>query len=62
MKKASPDDGIGIEMMELRPKEIQKPSEENTRRQRKSTIYVSGQENALTLLRLRLALGPRKPR
>ena len=35
-------DGIGSEMVELRPKEIQKPSEENTRRQRETTIYVSG--------------------
>ena len=35
-------DGIGIEMVELHPKEIQKPSEENTRRQRKTTVYVSG--------------------
>ena len=33
-------DGIGGEMVELRPKEIQKPSEENTRRQRKSTVYM----------------------
>ena len=35
-------DGIGIEMVELRPKEIQKPSEENTQRQRKTTVYMSG--------------------
>ena len=54
-------DGIGSEMMELRPKEVQKPSKENTRRQRESTVYMSGKENALTLLRLRLTLGPRKP-
>ena len=53
---------IGGEMVKLRPKEIQKPSEENTQQQRKTTVYMSGLENALTLLRLRLALGPRKPR
>ena len=54
-------DRIGSEMVELRPKKVQKPSEENTRRQRKATVYMSGLENALTLLRLRLTLGPRKP-
>ena len=48
-------------MVELRPKEVQKPSKENTRRQRESTVYMSGKKNALTLLRLRLTLGPRKP-
>ena len=35
-------DGIGIEMVELCPKEIQKPSEENARQQRKTTVYMSG--------------------
>ena len=33
--------GIWIEMVELRPKEIQEPTEENTRRQREPTVYVS---------------------
>ena len=46
--------GVGCEVVELCPKEIQKPPEERVGRQRKPTIEVGGQKNALTLLRLRL--------
>ena len=49
-------------MVELRPKEIQKSPKERVRRQRKPTVDMGGQENALTLLRLRLRLLPREPR
>ena len=35
-------DGVGSEMVELSPKEIQEPTEENTRRQGEPTVYVSG--------------------
>ena len=55
-------DGIVGEMVELRPKEIQKPSEEKMWWQREPSIYMSRQEDTLTLLRLRLPLRPRKPR
>ena len=34
-------DGIWIEMVELRPKEIQEATEENTRRQGEPAVYVS---------------------
>ena len=34
--------GIWIEMVELRPEEIQEPTEENTRRQGEPTVDVSG--------------------
>ena len=46
--------GVGREVMELCPKEIQKNPEERMGRQRKPTVDVGGQKNALTLLRLRL--------
>ena len=49
-------------MVELSPKEVQKPSEERMRRQGKPTVDVGGKENALTLPRLRLGFLPRKPR
>ena len=55
-------DGVGCEVVELRPKEIQKSPKERVRRQRKPTVDMGGQENALTLLRLRLRLLPREPR
>ena len=47
--------------MELCPKEVQKPSKERMRRQRKSTIDVGGKKNTLTLPRLRLRFLPQKP-
>ena len=47
--------------MELCPKEVQKSPKERVRRQRKPTVDMGGQENALTLLRLRLGLLPREP-
>ena len=49
-------------MVELSPKEVQKPSEEGVRGQGKSTVDVGGKENALTLPRLRLGFLPWKPR
>ena len=49
-------------MVKLSSEEIQKSSEEKMRWQRKPSIYMSRQEDALTLLRLRLILRPRKPR
>ena len=55
-------DGVGSEVVELCPKEVQKPSKERLRRQGKSTVDVGGKENALTLPRLRLGFLPRKPR
>ena len=54
-------DGVGCEVVELHPEEIQKPPKERVRRQRKPTVDMGGQENALTLLRLRLGLLPREP-
>ena len=55
-------DGIWSKVVELSSEEIQKSSEEKMRRQRKPSIYMSHQEDALTLLRLRLTLRSRKPR
>ena len=55
-------DGVGCEVVELRPKEIQKSPKERVRRQRKPTVDMGGQENALTLLRLQLRLLPRESR
>ena len=49
-------------MVELCPKEVQKPSKERVRRQGKSTVDVGGKKNTLTLPRLRLRFLPRKPR
>ena len=47
-------DCVGSEVVELCPKEIQKPPEERVGRQRKPTVDVGGQKNTLTLLRLLL--------
>lgn len=55
-------DGIRIEVVELRPKEIQETTEENTWRQREPTVDVGSQKNTLTLFRLWLPLVPREPR
>ena len=49
-------------MVELCPKEVQKPSKERVRRQGKSTVDVGGKKNTLTLPRLRLRFLPRKLR
>ena len=49
-------------MVELCPKEVQKPSKERVRRQGKSTVDVGGKKNVLTLLGLRLRFLPQKPR
>ena len=46
--------GVGCEVVELRPKEIQTPPEERVGRQRKPMVDVGGQKNTLTLPRLRL--------
>ena len=48
-------------MVELSPKEVQKPSEERMRRQGKPTVDMGGKKNALTLPRLQLGFLPRKP-
>ena len=56
------DDGVGEKVMKLCSKEVQESSEKGMRRQRKPTVDVSGKENALTLLRLRLGLVLREPR
>ena len=55
-------DRIWSEMVKLSSEEIQKFLKEKMRRQRKPSIYMSHQEDALALLRLRLPLRPRKPR
>ena len=49
-------------MVELSPKEVQKPLEERMRRQGKPTVDVGGKKNALTLPGLQLGFLPRKPR
>ena len=49
-------------MVKLSSEEIQKSSEEKMRRQRKPSIYMSRQEDTLTLLRLWLPLHPLEPR
>ena len=49
-------------MVELCPKEVQKPLKERVRRQGKSMVDVGGKKNTLTLPRLRLEFLPRKPR
>ena len=54
--------GIGGKVVKLSSKEIQKPSKEKMRWQREPSIYMSRQEDTLTLLRLRLTLRPREPR
>ena len=48
--------------MELSPEEVQKTTKERVGRQRKPAVDMSGEENALTLLRPRLSLVPREPR
>ena len=55
-------DGVGCEVVELCPKEVQKSPKERVRRQGKSTVDVGGKKNTLTLPRLRLRFLPRKPR
>lgn len=55
-------DGVGCEVVELRPKEVQKSPKERVRRQRKPAVNMGGQEDTLTLLRLRLRLLPRELR
>ena len=54
-------DGVGGKVMKLCSKEVQESSEKRMRRQRKPAVDVSGEENALTLPRLRLDLVSRKP-
>lgn len=54
--------GIGSKVVKLSSKEIQKPTEEKMRWQREPSIYMSRQEDTLTLLRLWLPLHPREPR
>ena len=48
-------------MVKLCSKEVQESSEKRMRRQTKPAVNVSGEEDALTLLRTRLGLIPRKP-
>ena len=55
-------DAVGCEVVELRPKEIQKSPKERVRQLRKPMVDMGGQESALTLPRLRLGLLPREPR
>ena len=55
-------DGVGGKVMKLCSKEVQESSEERMRRQRKPAVDVSGEENALTLLRPRLGLALRELR
>ena len=61
-KSSEVHDGVGCEVVELHPKEIQKSPKERVRRQRKPTVDMGGQENTLTLLRLLIGLLPREPR
>src|SRR4051812_46544600 len=51
-------DGVGSEMMELRSEEVQKAPEKRMRRQRKTTINMGGEEDALTITRLRFDFSP----
>ena len=53
-KSGEINDCVGSEVVELCPKEIQKSPKERVRRERKPTVDMGGQENALTLLRLQL--------
>ena len=48
--------------MELRSKKVQEALEERMRRQRKSAVDMSGEEDTLTLARLRFDLVPRETR
>ena len=54
-------DCLGIEMVGLSPKEIQKSMEKGMWRQRKTMVDMSSKEDAFALLRLRFGLVPRKP-
>ena len=56
------NDCVASKVVELCPKEVQKPSKERVRRQGKSTVDMGGNKNTLTLPRLRLRFLPRKPR
>ena len=55
-------DGVWGKVVDLSPKEVQETAKERMGRQRKPAVDMSGKENALTLLRLRLGLVPREPR
>jgi len=55
-------DGVGCEVVELCPKEVQKSPKERVGRQRKPAVNMGGQEDTLTLMRLRLPLLAREPR
>ena len=55
-------DCVGSEVVELHPKEIQESPKERVGRQRKPTVDVGGEENALTLPKSWLGLLPRKSR
>ena len=48
-------------MVELSPEEVQETMKERVGRQRKPAVDMSGEEDALTLLRLWLGLVPREP-
>ena len=54
-------DGVGGKVVELCSKEVQEASEKRMGRQRKSTVNMGGEENALTLPRMRFGLTLREP-
>ena len=55
-------DGVGSEMMELSPEEIQETSKEGVWRKRETAVDMSGKQNTLTRSRLWLRFPLRKPR
>ena len=55
-------DGVGSEMMELSPEEIQETSKEGVWRKRETAVDMGGEQNTLTRPRLRLRLPLRQPR
>ena len=61
-KSSQIDYGVWSEVVELSPKEVQKATKGRMMRQRKPAVDVGGEENALTLPRLRLGLVAREPR
>ena len=55
-------DGVWGKVVELSPEEVQETSKERMGRQRKPAVDVSSEEDALTLLWLRLGLIPQESR